>query len=226
MARMSVPYHIIKLLARWATDTIDRYLKDVPLERLTSAYLEGSRQHQAIPDQVVLSTDESVQAICDLHPAVAASGSSSSSSSAHQVSPYLAAPSVVPKSKGVTKTQVLAMVNDALTPLLAQHEAAKVRVSSLANDLARANESIRILTLRSRMPYICSEGRAGSYHVTMGDYQLLPKRAWVTSCGWKYADSAFVRTPSLPNVPRTRVCAKCVPDTLAVDLGVIMDADT
>ena len=41
VSRIGVPTPIIKLLARWASDIIDHYLKDVPLERLTAAYREG-----------------------------------------------------------------------------------------------------------------------------------------------------------------------------------------
>ena len=42
MRRMTIHINVIKLLAIWAVDVIDRYLKDVPLEALTHLYRSAS----------------------------------------------------------------------------------------------------------------------------------------------------------------------------------------
>jgi len=126
--------------------------------------------------------------------------------------------------KGLSEEQVVVIINRALRPLQDLHESAQKNVSSLAMDLVRARDSIKMLEARAKLPFLCSDGLSGSYHVTMGDYQLLPKSSWITTCGWRYGHSNFTRALKVPaQVPRSRVCARCLPDTIAQSMGVLCD---
>ena len=226
LARLGVPYHIIKLLARWQSDIIDRYLKDVPLERLTAAYLDGSRQLHAVTDQAQQVRQNASLAICDSSHSVVSASTSSSSSSGAPGAPPARQVGGRTVGKGLSEEQVVIIINRALRPLQDLHETAQKNVSSLAMDLVRARDSIKMLEARSKLPFLCSDGLSGSYHVTMGDYQLLPKSSWITTCGWRYGHSNFTRALKVPaQVPRSRVCARCLPDTIAQSMGVLCDVE-
>jgi len=107
MPRMLVPVNVFKLLARWQTDIIDRYLREVPLENLTAVYRasllssSSSSTQPAAPPLPAPAVNQPL-AICD---------ASSVVGSTHP-----------PKNVGCKASEagILKMINEAIVPLVTQ----------------------------------------------------------------------------------------------------------
>jgi len=207
LARIGVPLPIIKLIARWASNVIEHYLKVVPLERLTSAYKQGLG---AIADTLM----PILAAPKDGWQCAVPSAASSSSQLAGNVSDATLC----------VRDIVSAEVQSAMQGLEQQNRQLRSKVNNITLDIVTCRKSIALLVCRSLFPYICSAEGAGAYHVCIGDYQLTQPKFWGTLCGWRYGGSKFIRAHSLPQqVPRGRVCKWCVPDAVAAELGVQFD---
>ena len=203
LSRIGVPTHIIKLLARWASDVIDHYLQDVPLELLTSAYKRGMGELMNPQALHPTALDKAV-------PCLTASASSSSSAPSQPNAP-------------ANMDAVKKLIADAVRNLACQQQALQAKVDNIALDSAQCRKNIEILEKRTLKPYVCNDAGSGAYHLCTADYTLLVPDFWTTRCGWAYGRARYARYDRIPKVPRSRVCKRCIPDPVATDMGIIFD---
>jgi len=196
MYRMRVPIPIIKLLARWASNVIVRYLHEVPLEDLTSIY-KG-----------------------ELSPPALSCGSSSSAGTAMICD--ISAAQVTAIGKRGIDAQVQAAVEAAIEPLNAQLNKLAGMVESAEMAAKACRREVEDLERRQRMPYVYRlTGRNRTYHVVAGDYALVPPRIWCTRCGWNYGSALFERFASIPvDTPASALCKRCLPLQALEGLGI------
>jgi len=202
---MTIPVNIIKLLARWASDAIDGYLKDVPLEALTGLYRTAASSSSSSSGSLAIATTIPLIPLCDAVTVVGAR-----------------AATAPPAPPSLSARDITGIVNKALTPLLSQLDSLRSTLSDMTVEADSCRHDIGMLNQRLLKPYICARSGYGAYHCVSADYNLTTPDTWSTRCGWKYGPYPFTRVNTIPeNTPLERCCKRCLPEAVALELGIV-----
>ena len=181
--RCGVGIEILKLLARWESSVVLRYVKDVPLERLHSTYIEGSK--------------------------ALANRSSSSGSSMNCTVDTPAGHSWQGTAADKQRVSLAALEDFASGQLLAirQHAADECRKLEVIAESFHSSRDALDHNL-SCLAYIVNDNGRGAVHINASDVASHPA-TWKTACGWFYGKSAFSRSQDASSFPRERLCHRC-----------------
>ena len=185
LARHHVPVPVIKMLARWQSDTVLRYIVDVPLECLTADYKDriadgmiGPRSSQEhAPNKTITQNRISGEVVKKLE-ALAAEWKD---------------------------------VQDKQDRMLQRIEAAEYKAAAIAEGkINDYGSTVKLANLD--YIFVVSDGGRGCYHRVVRA-EVPDVGEWHTKCGWPFGHSNVESKRKMPRGLRwERICGRCFPE--------------
>ena len=208
LARHGVQVAVIMLLARWQSDTVLGYIKEVPLEYLTTDFRNRtatSASGKAIGSKGDPSTSST-------SPIVKSSGGSSSSGSKVDASA-----AIVDSSTSATHMisrrfddKMLKSI-EALASEFKQQKHEQLQLIRRIEEIEASKKCNTSVPLPWELePYVISYDGEGSYHKVVIANTNDPSE-WITKCGWRFAMSPHKRSKEVPEeLHFERLCDRCL----------------
>jgi len=189
MGARGIDIRIIKLLARWQSEIVMRYLQEAPLKVITDTFLKAEAS-------IVQSAPKPEQTL----KRKAASDEMEASDTEEDDTP-LDSVCAVTKFAEEQMQIMLEQVN------MAEAEAQELR--KITSDLEQKIVSLQRTPVQMPALVVNNNG-LGAVHRNVCAWALEPPGMWRAQCGWKYAAANFVRTNAdITTFNKVRLCDRC-----------------